>query len=293
MPDRKKSIYLIGYASGVAGAHAGSSEGPLLLQQSPYLLACQKKGLDLHWYAIIKPSLQAAKVQSVAEATELLAQSVAEQVEARQFFTVLGGDHSSAIGTWSGAHSIQSPLGLIWIDAHMDSHTPKTSLSGNIHGMPLACLLGFGDPALINIMSSGPQFKPENICLIGVRSYEEGEAALLKKLKVRIFLMEEIRERGIKTVMQEAIEIVTKNTKGFGVSLDIDSIDPLDAPATGVPEPDGIPAKELLSALKLLSKEKHFIGAEIVEFDPSRDKNQMTEKLIPQLLMAMTLGKTV
>src|SRR3990167_9288099 len=131
MNSNRKKIYLIGYASGVAGAHTGSSEGPLLLQQSPYLLACQKEGLDFHWHAIIKPSLQAPKVQSVAEGTELLAISVAELAETGQFFTVLGGDHSSAIGTWSGARTVYTSLGLIWIDAHMDSHTVKTTRTGN------------------------------------------------------------------------------------------------------------------------------------------------------------------
>src|SRR3990167_9061932 len=239
MLDRK-SVYLIGYASGIAGAHTESGEGPLILQHSPYL---SQLAFQPQWYAVIRPESQVlSKLQLVIHQTQKLAKLTAELVKNKKFFITLGGDHTCAIGTWSGVESVmsqQGPLGLIWIDAHMDSHTPHTTHTGNFHGMPLACLLGFGDKQLTQLMNPVAKIKPEHLCLIGVRSYETEEAELLKRLNVRIFFMEEVKRRGITVVMQEALNIVTRNTAGFGLSLDIDSIDPNDAPGTGVPAPEG------------------------------------------------------
>lgn len=292
-PDRKK-LQLLGYASGIAGADSGSSQGPFVLKESSYFSICKNNGIVLNWLEILQPESGLSKVEIVEQLCSKLAASTANLVKDNQFFTAFGGDHSCAIGTWGGAALAlrnQGQLGLIWVDAHMDSHTPETSPSGNIHGMPVACLLGCGLPALVNIASFAPKIQPEHLCLIGVRSYESGEADLLKKLNVRIFYMEEVRQRGMKAVMQEALQIVKKGTAGFGISIDIDSIDPEDAPATGVAEPNGIPANALHDALTLLNNEPSLVGVEIAEFDPHRDKDHKTEKLIPRLINAIILGK--
>lgn len=287
-----KNVYLLGYASGIAGADSGSGDGPLVLQQSPYLTQLSKMGLDLHWQAILKPQTDITpKLMVVSRQCQNLSTAVVDLVREKKFFTVLGGDHTCAIGTWSGVHDAlknQGPIGLIWIDAHMDSHTPETSLSGNLHGMPLACLLGYGEPALTQISNAAPKLKPEHVCLIGVRSFEEGEAKLLQRLKVRVFFMDEIKQRGLEAVMRDAIQIVTQGTVGFGLSLDIDSMDPQDAPGTGVTEQDGIRGDDLCRALKILAK-PNLIGVEIAEFDPHHDQNHLTEKLIAQLMEAITL----
>ena len=293
-----KTVYMLGYASDIAAAHQGTGDGPSVLQQSPYMKSLVDIGLNIQWQALLKPASQPSfsKNKIIAELNQELAAHTHRLVADKKFFTVVGGDHSSAIGTWSGvakATQSQGEIGLIWIDAHMDSHTPETSPSGNIHGMPLACLLGYGEESLTHILTSSPKFKPENICMIGIRSYEPGEAELLKRLNVRIFFMEEVDRRGLDAVMADALEIATRNTIGFGVTIDIDGIDPQDAPGTGVAEENGIRAKALCAALKPISQQPSLLGIEIVEFDPHRDKNHLTEKLVPQLMAALTLGKEI
>ena len=287
-------LCLLGYGSGIGGADSSSAEGPFVLRQSAYFSMGIARELSIHWGEITQPQEGLSKVKNIEQQCKTLAASVVDLVSSKKQFVVLGGDHSSAIGTWSGASAAvnsEGSLGLIWIDAHLDSHTEETSISGNIHGMPVACLLGCGNSNLINIINEKPKLKPENICLIGVRSFEEGEAAFLKRLNVRVFFMEEVKQRGINAVIKEAIEIATRGTAAFGVSIDIDSIDPIDAPGTGTREPDGIRADDLISALTLFSHVHNLIGVEIAEFDPSKDKNHITEKLIPRLINAVFLGK--
>jgi len=288
----RKDIYVIGYASSIGGPDPSAGEGPLILQKSPFLFSLKKMGMNLHWHTLIKSEANNnTKLENLTDYNQMLASAVTDLTVNKKFFTVLGGDHTCAIGTWSGAsYAIQKQgsLGLIWIDAHMDCHTPDTSPTGNYHGMPLACLLGLGEPALTRIMKVGPKIQPEHLCLIGMRSFESAEEKLLKKLNVKIYYIDEVRKRGLHVIMQEALEIVTKGTAGFGVSLDIDGIDPLDAPATDVSEPGGIRAKELCSALELVALEPRLLGIEITEFDPHRDIDQKTEKLIPELIIKMT-----
>jgi arginase len=289
------TVTLIGYASDVGGAKPGSGEGASILKNSIHFNAIQNKGLTLNWEDILEPELsQSRKLKMVQLLSEKLSFLTARCVLEKKFFTVLGGDHTSAIGTWSGVshakHKV-GPIGLIWIDAHLDSHTPDTSQTGNLHGMPLACLLGYGDPQLTQILNPSAKLRPENICVIGARSYEQGELELLKKLNVRIYFMEEVKQRGIRTVLEEAIQFVNQHTSGFGLTLDIDSIDPFDAPGTGVAEKDGINGEELCQSLTLLCNDPRLMGAEIVEFDPKRDKDHKTEKLIARLLTAISTGK--
>lgn len=291
-----KTIHMLGYASGLAGADPGSADGPKVMRQSKDLAELGQKGIRLIWEDMLSAdqTLQ-SKLAMVGDLCQRLAKKTHQFTTQKEFFTVMGGDHTSAIGTWSGVqHALkqQGPLGLIWIDAHMDSHTPYTSLTGNFHGMPLACLLGYGMPSLTNILDKGPKIKPEHLCLIGVRSFERGEAAFLKDLNVRIFFMEEVRERGMSAVMKEAIQIASQGTAGFGVSIDIDSMDPADAPGTGVKEPNGIAAKDLCQSLRLIACESKLLGAEIVEFDPHRDINRKTEILISHILGTLALGKS-
>lgn len=227
-------------------------------------------------------------LMDIAALSEKLALSTQQSVSDHRLFITMGGDHTAAIGSWSGAaNAISGDLGLIWFDAHMDSHTFETTPSNNIHGMPLAILLGHGAKELTEVLLPPPKLKPENVVLIGVRSYESGEAQLLKKLGVKIFYMDDIKKLGMHKVVQESVAIVTHNTNGFGISIDLDGFDPIDAPGVGSPEPDGIRADDFLPEFKAIVAHPKFIGADIVEFNPMLDQNQKTERLAVKLCEEM------
>lgn len=287
---KQKNIALIGFASGIAAGDKGTADGPVVLAKSNLIKELNQKNINSEWQDLLYPQTDIAVLPAVAHLCTNLAEQTHALTLQQRLFTVFGGDHSCAVGTWSGAAAALAPkgsLGLIWIDAHMDSHTPETSDSGNIHGMPVACLLGYGAPQLTQIMTMHPKIKPEHICLIGIRSYEKGEAELLKRLNVRVFDGNEVEQRGIKTVMQDALSIVKKGTAGYGVSIDLDGIDPNDAPGVGTPEAGGIKGVDLCKALQLLRDDSQFVGAEITEFNPHHDKHQRTEKIIRDLMLAI------
>lgn len=286
-----KKYHLIGYASGLAGANAHVGDGPLVVQKSPYL----SSRANLNWVAMLKDHQTDSVENSVYDVCHQLALQTLKLTKSKHKFTVIGGDHSCAIGTWSGVHEAihqQGDMGLIWIDAHMDSHTPETSDSGRIHGMPLAVLLGHGMSSLTTMMNPHPKIKPEHLCLIGVRSYEAGEAALLKKLNVHVYYMDEVKQRGFSTIFHEALKRVKQGTVGYGITVDIDSLDPLEAPGVDVPESDGIHVDELKKALTEIANDPLLIATELVEFDPVNDKDKKTEKIIADCIDILSRGKT-
>jgi arginase len=291
----KKSLQILGAAWGDGAGDHGCAAGPYSLQQS--LLISQP---SFHWRTIIdKLSLSHKLDKDVNSRIAALCQQLAQQTEQlyreHQPFLTIGGDHTCAIGTWSGVFAAiekQGPLGLIWFDAHMDSHTPQTTVSGNLHGMPLACLLGYGNEALTHLMTPTPKLQPHHVCLIGVRSFEAGEAALLQSLNVRIFFMEEVEERGLAAVFQEAHQIVTHGTQNYGISIDLDAIDPLEAPGVGSPEPHGLNSEDLIETLQTICGDPRLIGAEIAEFNPEHDIDHRTALLIEKLATALFIQHT-
>lgn len=285
----RKELSLIGVASGVGAASRGCENGPLVCQQSEHL------GISpLNWVEILQPKHLPSKLETIAELAQRLARHTFSLVHQRNQFVVIGGDHSCAIGTWSGAAAALRPsgdLGLIWIDAHLDAHTPDTTPSGNIHGMPVASLLGYGSPQLTQILDKNPKLKPQNLCYVGVRDFEVEEQTLIERLGVRVYYMDEVRKRGLHAVLGEALTKITQNTVAFGVSIDIDVMEPSDAPGTGINVADGISAKELVKSLRLFSGHPKFLGMEIAEFDPRRDQNRKTEKLIGELILCLIKRK--
>ena len=292
MTHSKDIIELIGYASGIGAGNPGCSQGPAQMQSSSLL---QKLQNNLHWQTILSPANELsglAALESIVAISKNLAKITASLVAQHQFFITLGGDHSSAIGTWSGVATALEPLslGLLWIDAHLDSHTDKTTPSGNIHGMPLAALLGHGHSSLTSILSSKPKLLPQNVCVLGVRSFEQEEQQLLEDLKVRIFYMDEIERRGVDAVFQEAHSIISDQTQFYGVSIDLDAVSPDEAPGVGTPEANGLNQAALLSGLHYLLTDQKLIGAEIVEFNPGRDINQKTERLVASLIERFITG---
>jgi len=273
-----RPIHIIGVASGLGAQDQGCADGPDALRAAGLLTRLQATGLDARWQETLRPLAAPDPTQAIAALCTRLSQTVCNSVEAGNFPLVIGGDHSCAVGTWSGLHRALShqPLGLIWIDAHMDSHTPQTSPSGALHGMPLACLLGHGLPALTAIGGAPPQLRPQQVCLIGVRSFEPAEAALLEQLQVRVFFMDEIRERGIYAVIADAIAIVQQGTAGFGISIDLDALDPSEDPGVGSPVEDGLFGQELLTGLAILRQHPSLLALELMEYNPHRDRNQRT-----------------
>lgn len=197
---------------------------------------------------------------------------------------VFGGDHSIAMGTWTGVKEAfpQKEIGLIWVDAHMDAHTPKTSPSLNIHGMPVAALLGYGDDRFTKLGNFYPTLKPENLCLLGTRSFEDGEADFLTRLGVRIYSMEEIRKRGFEVVFQEVCDQLSSTQ--FGLSIDIDAFDPEEAPGTGTPEDSGLKFEDVKMVWRGLAQNPGFSALEIVEFNPHKDVDHKTCRLVWQIV---------
>ncbi len=287
---------LIGYACGNGAGDIGTHIGPETIEKSNLFAKIKN---NFAWQETYKPKAICQKETALpylAEINKNLANNTFKATSNKEKFLVIGGDHSSAIGTWSGASEAlfgKGPLGLIWVDAHMDGHTFLTSETLNIHGMPFACLLGHGEPELTNILSSRPKILPENTCLIGIRSFEKAEQELLESLNIRIFYMKEIHERGLDKVMKEAFEIVNKNTAGFGISLDLDAFDPIDAPGVGTPVADGIKTSEFKPLLSkyCIKYWSRFVGTEIVEFNPYYDQENKTEETLVSMAEAMLVSK--
>ncbi|MCD6055303.1 MAG: rocF [Gammaproteobacteria bacterium] len=281
------NVYLLGAAWGLGAKHQGCAQGPFYLQESHLFLKQLK--MNAPWQ-IISPDPAAGDVfDQVQEGCYRLSQLTSHCVTHQQPFVTIGGDHSCAIGTWYGALKALSPsteMGLLWIDAHMDSHTLETSVSHRIHGMPLACLLGYGDKRLIHLNTSRV-LNPKQVCLVGVRSFESGEALLLQRLGVRIFKMDEINSRGLKAVLSEAIAIVKQNNAAYGISVDLDAFDPLEVPGVGSPEEGGLDLKTCCDILLQCRYDPHLLGLEIAEYNPDFDKDNLTQTAIIDLIKSL------
>ena len=286
-----RNLIVIGAASGAGAPDPACSEGPAALLR--YKAFHDSPLQHVEWDAILRVprDQQDTPLHAVTFLSTQLAGEVEAVLNAGNFPLVVGGDHSCAIGTWSGVHHAlagKGPIGLIWIDAHMDSHTFATTPSGQLHGMPLACLLGHGETALTHIDGAEAKLRPEQVCLIGVRSFEAGEAALLHRLGVRVFDMDEIRRRGLAGVFDEALAIVQQGTAGFGVSVDLDALDPEEEPGVGTPVPGGLHRAELAEALSRLRGDPAFVAMEIVEYNPRRDRGHVTADAAGALVDAIT-----
>lgn len=284
-----RRLRLIGAASGVGAQDRHCEHGPIAFRRSQAWHELEHHPA-IDWgetlFAPDRPGL--TPVERIADLCRRLADEVADACTAREFPLVLGGDHSVAIGTWSGvARSAGAPLGLLWIDAHMDSHTPETTHSGAIHGMPLACLLGRGDKRLLGFGLPGRQVLPAHTVVLGARSYEPEEAEFLDRLGVRVIGADEIALRGFAAALNEALSIVATAPDGFGVTLDLDALDPVYAPGVGSPEPDGLGLQETLRTLRRVVEQPGLRAVEIVEYNPDRDRHGRTAHLITALIEAV------
>src|SRR3569623_524658 len=293
-----KDVAIIGVASGAGARDPGCADGPdALIGAGP--IACPHiDGVKSPSYHLLRSTLQpSARADEVLPAVVDISQRVANEVQRcllqGAFPLVIGGDHSCAIGTWSGVHAaahVKGPLGLLWVDAHMDSHVPATSPSSALHDMPLACLLGQGVDSLVNLGGVAPKFLPAHVCLFGVRSFEPGAAVLLARFGVKVIFMDEIARRGFTYAWRDALAHVSRGTAAYGITIDLDAIDPRDAPGVGPPAPGGIRGDELVHALADLHDDARLLAVEIAEYNPHHDRNNTTLTLLRRLLCAVSTG---
>jgi arginase len=225
-----------------------------------------------------------------------LADSMQSALEANEFPLVLGGDHSQAIGSIAGIsrqlRSKGKALGVLWVDAHTDMNTPESSPSGNIHGMPLATLLGNGPRELTSISGDGPALKPENVVVFGARDVDPKEAEIVRKMGVRVFTMSEIDARGAGACLEEALGILGKASGGIHLSYDLDGSDPSVAPGTGTPVPGGLDFRESHLVCEMVAKSGRLISMEMVELNPTMDVENKTGKFAVWLIQS-ALGRTI
>ena len=281
-----KQIRVIGVASGLGAGDQGCVDGPLAVQGAPGWAGLARQAA-LAW-ADTLAAPDAADQDTAARIAALcrrLAGPLGQALAAGALPLIIGGDHSAAIGTWSGvARFVGGALGLLWIDAHLDSHTPQTSPSGAIHGMPLACLLGSGDPRLLDLGIPEAQLDPRHVVVLGARSWEAEEAAFLAARGVRVIDAAEIAQRGLAACFAEAQAIVAAAEHGVGVTLDLDAFDPAVAPGVGTPAPDGLPAGAVRDGWRKLAACAGLRAIEIVEYNPRRDHHGLTAQLICDLI---------
>lgn len=239
---------------------------------------------------------RARYLAQIAETCLRLAEKVDTAAGQGKVPLVLGGDHSIAVGTISGManhfHRRGEKLGVIWVDAHADMNTPQTSPSGNVHGMPLACLIGKGPKQLTHLFDWAPKVDPRNVALVGLRDVDSMEVPHVSKSGVRTFTMRDIDQKGLSRVMEEAIEIASAGTAGIHLSFDMDSVDPDEAPGVGTPVRGGITYREAHLAMEILSDTGRLVSLEVVEVNPVLDVANRTADLAVELMMS-ALGKRI
>lgn len=301
----KKTIAIIGVPTDLGANIRGANMGPAALR-----IAGLKDKLELLGYPVVDIGDIVIPVrETIADSTtnlkylkEVVKTSTAVFEKAREALSknriplLIGGDHSAAIGCLAAVHDHfeekQKKFGVIWIDAHADLNTPKTSPTGNIHGMPLAIALGKGHPDLVKIGGRGMNLDPKRVVLIGIRILDPQEKEMLRECGVRYFTMREIDERGMFAVITEAIEIAGKGTDGIHLSMDLDGVDPDYAPGVSTPVSGGISLREAHLAMETIADLGKLCSVELVELNPMYDEKHRTALLAVEL-MESVFGKSI
>ena len=302
---RQSHIAVIGAPMDLGAGRRGVDMGPSALRVAGLNQKLAELGYqaeDLGNVVVDQPeSLPAGPTHArylpqIAHTCARLAEMVERAADQGQVPLVLGGDHSAAIGTAAGMsrHLGKSgkKLGLLWMDAHADMNTPDSSPSGNIHGMPLACIIGLGPAELTGMSGNVPMVDPENVAIVGLRSVDDIERFNVRGAGVHPFTMRDIDERGMRAVMQEAIHAVSSGTSGFHLSFDLDAVDPGEAPGVGTPVHGGITYREAHLAMEIICDSGLMTSLEMVELNPVLDIANRTAILGVELLMS-ALGKRI
>ncbi len=230
----------------------------------------------------------------VVQDSELLATAVEKAVRAGHFPLVIGGDHSVAIGTLGGVASVEPRQGLLWIDAHADSNTPETSPSGNIHGMPVAVILGDGPASLVNVAGVTPKALEDHTVLLGLRSVDREEAERVRDSKMTYFTMHDVDQRGVAALIEEAVAVLTADgVERVHLSFDADAIDPREAPGTGTPVRGGFSYRESHLMMELLAEADIITSADFSEVNPVLDEHNKTAELIVHLISSLAGQRVV
>lgn len=246
--------------------------------------------------AAAEGSSHAKYLPQIAATCSHLALAVGQALQRGTLPLALGGDHSIAVGTVCGvsqvSHGRNEKIGLIWLDAHADMNTPDTSPSGNVHGMPLACLVGMGPRELTHLCGFAPMVDPRNAVIVGLRDVDQMEKPHVRDSGVRAFTMRDIDERGLRAIMEEAIRMASDGTAGFHLSLDMDFVDPWDAPGVGTPVRGGVTYREAHLAMEMICDSGQMVSMEVVEVNPVIDEANRTGDLAVELVMS-GLGKRI
>ena len=301
----EKAVSILGVPLGYGASMAGVDIGPAALRVARLNQRIARLGYlvdDRGDMRLERPrtypdeSEKLKYVREISSACEELATEVEAILASDRLPLILGGDHSIAIGSFAGAASYykkkQQTLGLIWFDAHADMNTPDSTPSGNIHGMPLAALLGYGTPELVNVAGFAPKVDPRLVAHVGARDIDPGERELIKKLGVRFFTMREIDERGMRACMDDAIAIASGGTAGYAVTFDVDALDPGDAPGSGTLVRGGLTYREAHLGMEKVAEAGGMRALEIVEINTALDVNNKTAELGVELILS-ALGKTI
>lgn len=300
-----KTVAILGVPLGYGASMAGVDIGPAALRVARLQQRIERLGypvrdlgdMRLERVQTVPAAGEKLKyVREISNACQQLAGEVKKVLEAGEQPLVLGGDHSIAIGSFAGAASYfkerDQTLGLIWFDAHADINTPETTPSGNIHGMPLAALLGYGAPELTDVAGYAPKLDPRFCVHIGARDIDPGEKELIHKSGIRFFTMREIDERGMAACMDDAIGIASRASAGYGVTFDVDALDPGDAPGSGTLVRGGLTYREAHLGMEKIAEDGGMCYLEIVEINTALDINNKTAELGVELILS-ALGKTI
>jgi arginase len=301
----KQAVRIVGVPLDLGASRRGTDMGPSALRIAGLGAAIRRLGYEVGLeHDISAPAMETRSTDDknarfkpqILEVCRNLSEQVKNILQHNEFPLVIGGDHSIAMGTVAGVSSHyrdrDQSLGLVWFDAHGDMNIPGVSPSGNIHGMPLAHLLGRGDEDFKNIQGFSPKVKPENVALIGIRDLDAGERKIVKESGIHAFTMRDIDEHGMAEIAKRALEIVTDGTAGFHVSFDVDGCDPTVIPGTGTRVPGGVSYREAHLLLEYCADNGGLVSMEVVELNPFVDERNISAERTLQLILS-ALGKSI
>jgi len=305
LPGAGRAVAILGVPVSFGQGMAGVDLGPAAMRVAGINQRLGELGYEVRDLGDLRVERPKAKPSSsdklkhlpeVLAACEQLAQQTYEIMNGGELPIVIGGDHSIAIGSLSGAaryfREQQQTFGVIYFDAHADMNTPESSPSGNIHGMPLSALLGYGAPELVNLGGFAPKVDPKLCVHVGARDIDPGERDLIRQLGMRFFTMREIDERGLNACMDEAILIARQGTGGYCVTFDVDVLDPGDAPGSGTLVRGGLTYREAHLAMEKIAETGGMRSLEVVEINTALDINNRTAQLGVELVLS-AVGKTI